>query len=60
MDKKYKLIYFDIKGFGECIKYIFAYKKIHYDLQTVKFSMGKGEWDDVKPSKFYSLFYIRQ
>ncbi|XP_077300085.1 glutathione S-transferase-like [Arctopsyche grandis] len=50
MSPKYKLTYFDIKGLGECIKYIFAYKGIEYECETVILFTGKGPWNDIKAS----------
>lgn len=42
----YKLIYFDITGLGELIRYLFAYGNIEFDDTRITFE----EWPAIKPS----------
>lgn len=57
-DSQYKLIYFNIRGFGECIKYIFAYKNVEYDLETIPLDENWSGQKPRKKSKLSILIYI--
>ncbi|KAK2712550.1 hematopoietic prostaglandin D synthase-like [Artemia franciscana] len=55
MDKKYKLIYFNVKGKGEVIRLIFTYGKIPYEDVRIESS----QWPALKPNTpFGQLPYI--
>lgn len=45
----FKLTYFNIKGLGEPIRYIFAYAGQSYE----DFRVSNEEWPSIKPSRFF-------
>lgn len=44
---QYKLLYFDIPGRAEHIRYIFAYAEIEYE----DFRFQKDQWPEIKKSQ---------
>lgn len=49
---RYKLSYFNVRGFGEGIRMIFHYADVNFEDNRMEFG---EEWDKLKPSK--RLFY---
>lgn len=43
----YKLIYFNMRGRAEIIRYIFAYLDIKYEDHRIE----QSDWPEIKPSK---------
>lgn len=52
----YKLIYFNIRGRAEIIRYIFAYLDIKYEDHRIE----QADWPKIKPSKYHKSFRLKQ
>lgn len=50
----YKLIYFNIRGRAEIIRYIFAYLDIKYEDHRIE----QADWPKIKPSKYHRSFRL--
>ena len=52
----YKLLYFNMRGRAEIIRYIFAYLDIKYEDHRIE----QADWPKIKPSKCHKLFSLMQ
>lgn len=52
----YKLLYFNMRGRAEIIRYIFAYLDIKYEDHRIE----QADWPKIKPSKCHKLFGFMQ